>query len=70
MSRLRCLALAAILGGVLPGCGEDQPNAPAKSSELGEDFAKKTADMMKNANSGMDLKAAKDANKAKPTTTP
>jgi hypothetical protein len=70
MSRLRCLALAAILGGALSGCGEDQPNPPAKPAELGEDFAKKTQDMMKGANSGMDLKAAKDANKAKPNTTP
>jgi hypothetical protein len=68
MSRLRCLALAAILGVVLPGCGEDQPNAPAKPAELGENFAKQSQDMMKSANSGMDLKAAKDANKAKPST--
>jgi hypothetical protein len=68
MNRLRGLALAAILGGVLSGCGEDQPNSPAKPADLGEDFAKKTADQMKNANSGMDLKAAKEANKAKPAT--
>ncbi len=67
MNRLRCLALAAILGGAISGCGEDQPNAPAKPNELGEDFGKKTADMMKSANSGMDLKAAKEANKAKPS---
>jgi hypothetical protein len=68
MSRLRCLALAAILGGVLSGCGEDQPNTPAQPTELGADFGKKTQDMMKNANSGMDLKATKDTNKAKPGT--
>ena len=69
MIRLRCLAGAAILAGVISGCGgEDQPNAPAKAEDLGPDFAKKTADMMKNANSGMDLKAAKEANKGKPAT--
>ena len=44
----------------ISGCGgEDQPNAPAKASEVNEDFAKKTADMMKNANSSMDPKKAK-----------
>lgn len=64
MRRLRDLGLAAILGGVLVGCGENQPNAPAKPEDLGPEFAAKTADMMKNANSGMDLKAAKAANKA------
>jgi hypothetical protein len=68
MSRLRCLALMAILGGVLSGCGEDQPNPSAKPADLGEGFAKSSQDMMKSANSGMDLKAAKDANKAKPAT--
>jgi hypothetical protein len=68
MNRLRCLALAAILGGVFSGCGENQPNPPAKDADLGADFAKKSQDMMKDANSGMNLKAAKDANKAKPST--
>ena len=56
----------AVLGGVLAcyagGCGgEDQPNASAKPEEVTEDFAKKTADMMKAANSGMDPKALKKA---------
>jgi hypothetical protein len=68
MNRLRSLALAAILGGVLSGCGEDQPNTPAKPADLGDNFAKDSQDKMKEANSGMNLKAAKDANKAKPST--
>ncbi len=60
MNRFRAFALAVVLAGLLPGCGEDQPNEPAQQKDLGENFAKKTADMMKNANSGMmDLKAAK-----------
>lgn len=61
MNRFRAFAVAAVLTGALPGCGEDQPNQPAQQKDLGEDFAKKTADMMKNANSGMDLKGAKKA---------
>ncbi|MGP0063111.1 MAG: hypothetical protein ACLQGP_05835 [Isosphaeraceae bacterium] len=64
MSRLRSMVLLAFLSGVIAGCGgESQPNAPAEPADLGPDFAKKTADMMKNANSGMDLKGAKSASK-------
>jgi len=48
---------AGFLGCILSGCGEGQPNAPAEPSEVNADFAKKTADMMKAANTGMDPKA-------------
>ncbi len=60
MSRLRGVVVMALLSGVIAGCGgEDQPNTPAQPSEVGTaDFAKKTQDMMKDANSGMDLKKA------------
>jgi hypothetical protein len=62
MRRL-CFAIsAAFLACLLSGCGENQPNAPATPEDVSApDFAKKTADMMKNANSGMDLKKAKAA---------
>jgi hypothetical protein len=51
---------AAFLTGILTGCtGEDQPNAPANPEEVNADFAKKTSDMMKAANTGMDPKKAK-----------
>lgn len=41
------------------GCGEDQPNKPAQPEDVSSaDFAKKTADMMKDANTGMDPKKA------------
>lgn len=57
MNRLRLMLLAAFLTGGVLGCSESQPNAPAEPSETGPEFAKKTADMMKNANQGtMDLK--------------
>jgi len=66
MRRLRYVVLTAFLTGAIPGCGgESQPNAPAQPEEVNADFGKKSADMMKNANSGMDLKAAKEANKKK-----
>ena len=38
------------------GCGEDQPNAPAKPEEATTDFGKSAMDQMKAANTGMDLK--------------
>jgi hypothetical protein len=47
------------LAGLISGCGEGQPNAPAQPTDLGKDFGQKSQDMMKNANSGMDLKGAK-----------
>ena len=41
------------------GCGEDQPNKPAQAEDVNSaDFTKKTGDMMKAANSGMDPKKA------------
>ena len=58
MRRFRCLTLAAILASGAAGCGEDQPNAPADTKELNADFGKNAQDMMKKANSGMDLKAS------------
>jgi hypothetical protein len=60
MDRLRYVIVAVALAGFAPGCGgEEQPNAPAAPSEVNEDFAKKTADMMKAANAGMDPKKLK-----------
>lgn len=67
MNRMRALAVAAILAGALPGCGEDQPNQPAEEKDLGAEFGKNTADMMKSANSGMDLKGAQKTNARKGT---
>lgn len=67
MRPLRYLLVGAVLfgGGALVGCGEDQPNAAAQPQDLGPDFAKKTADMMKSANSGMDPKQAKKPHASK-----
>ena len=60
MNRLRCALLAGFLAGLIPGCGEDQPNRPASPEEATPDFAQKSADMMKAANTGMmDPKKAK-----------
>jgi hypothetical protein len=53
MPRLRFALATAFLAGILAGCGEDQPNAPAKPADLTPDFGTKSADMMKAANSGM-----------------
>jgi hypothetical protein len=61
MNRLRLTLLTAFLAGVVSGCSEDQPNTSTPPSEAGPEFAKKTADMMKNANTGMDFKKAKAA---------
>jgi hypothetical protein len=59
MNRLRCALLAGLLAGLIPGCGEDQPNRPASPEEATPDFARKSADMMKAANAGMDPKKAR-----------
>jgi hypothetical protein len=59
MRRLSLAIAITVLGCVFSGCGEDQPNAPAQQSDLNPDFAKKTADMMNNTNTGMDPKAVK-----------
>jgi hypothetical protein len=61
MYRFRVMLLSALVAGMISGCGEDQPNAPAQPAELNADFAKKTADMMKSANSGMDAAKTKQA---------
>jgi hypothetical protein len=59
MRRLSLIVGAGFLGCVIGGCGENQPNAPAQPAEANADFIKKTADMMKDANAGMDLKKAR-----------
>ena len=61
MYRLRSAICAAFLACLISGCGDglDSPNATPPEQTNG-DFAKKTADMMKDANAGsMDIKAAK-----------
>ena len=63
MNRMRHAVIAGILAGFVTGCSEDQPNHPAQPGEVTADFAKNSADMMKNANAGMDPKKAKEANK-------
>ena len=68
MNRVRCAVVAGILAGFISGCGDDQTGHPAQPSEVNADFAKNSADMMKNANAGMDPKKAKDVNK--PTANP
>jgi hypothetical protein len=68
MRRFRWVLLSGFLACFAGGCGEDQPNAPAKPEEVNADFAKKSADMMKSANVGMDPKALKSA--GKPAATP
>jgi hypothetical protein len=59
MHRSRLILCGAVLAGMMAGCGEDQPNAPAQPSEVTGQFAQKTVDMMKSANTGMDPKAAR-----------
>lgn len=59
-----------IVGGAMAcfagGCGEDQPNASTPPEQVNEDFTKKTADMMRAANTGMDKKNMRSAGKAAP----
>jgi hypothetical protein len=59
MYRFRLMLLSVFVAGMISGCGEDQPNAPAQPGEVTVDFAKKTAEMMKNANSSIDPAKAK-----------
>ena len=62
MYRFRAAILAGFLACYAGGCGdESQPNAPTPPEAVNEDFTKKTADMMKSANSGMDPKNLKKA---------
>jgi hypothetical protein len=59
MYRLRSVICVAFLAGMISGCGDgaDSPNATPPEATNSPDFAKKTADMMKDANAGsMDLK--------------
>ena len=65
MYRLRLVLSTVLLAGIFSGCSEDQPNAPAQPDQTGADFQKKTADMMKAANSGMDVKKAKATSASK-----
>jgi hypothetical protein len=53
------MLITAFVIGMISGCGEDQPNAPAQPGEVNADFAKKTVDMMKEANAAIDPKKAK-----------
>ncbi len=64
MNHLRRIVLTAFLAGIISGCGEGQPNAPTPPSQTGPEFSQKTADMMKAANTGMDLKKARQASAA------
>jgi hypothetical protein len=53
MRRLRIAMLIAFLTGVVPGCGESQPNAPASDADLNNpNFGQSSGDMMKKANAG------------------
>jgi hypothetical protein len=57
MIRKRFLLYPVVLAAVLAGCdSESQPNAPAADPAQQDpaELAKKTADMMKQANTGMD----------------
>ena len=67
MHRFRLVVFGACLAAFISGCGEDQPNASAQPGEANAAFGKKSADMMKSANAGMDPKIAKKGNAAPPT---
>ena len=67
MNRLRSAVVAGILAGFISGCGDDQTGHPAQPNEVTPDFAKNSADMMKNANAGIpDPKKATAAGRATP----
>ena len=60
MHRFRYLLFAASLFGfAVVGCDESQPNHSATPEEVTPDFSKKSGDMMRDANSGMDPKKLK-----------
>jgi hypothetical protein len=70
MRRFGSLILCGAISCFAGGCdGEDQPNAPTPPEAVNADFAKKTADMMRAANTGMDKKSQKAA-KAKTAEAP
>jgi len=58
MHRFRFAFAAALLLGSISGCGQDQPNPSAQPGDLTSEFAQKTADQMKAANTGMNPKQA------------
>ena len=67
MHRLRLMLLPAVHGRVCRGLWRRSAQCPGlRRSETNADFSKKTADMMKNANTGMDLKKAKADGAASP----
>ena len=66
MYRLRWMLCVALLAGFAAGCDEDQPSTPTPAAEANADFGKKSQDMMKAANSGIDLKKAQSTTPAKP----
>jgi hypothetical protein len=68
MRRFGILVLCGAIAGFAVGCdGGDQPNASTPPEEVNVDFAKKSADMMRSANSGMEKKNLRKQGKAKPT---
>ena len=55
MRRVRYALAAAFLPCLFPGCAEEtQPNPAATNEQVNKDFGVKSAEMMKNANAGMD----------------
>jgi hypothetical protein len=61
MLRLRYVLFAGLVACMLSGCGESQPNAPAKPEQINPEFSQKSADMMKAANVGLNQQKAKPA---------
>ncbi len=70
MRRFRAIIVGGAIATLAGGCGEDQPNASTPPEQVNEDFAKKSADMMRAANTGMDKKNLKAASKGAPAPTP
>ncbi|APW61465.1 hypothetical protein [Paludisphaera borealis] len=66
MRRYRFLLVGLAISCFGGGCGEDQPNTSAAPEEVNADFAKKSADMMKAANTGMDKKNLRPGGQAAP----
>jgi hypothetical protein len=56
MYRMRLAFLAAFLAGITAGCSDDQSYGPATPTQADSpEFTKKTADIMKDVNKGMEL---------------
>jgi hypothetical protein len=70
MRRYGFLLLGLAISCFSGGCGEDQPNASAAPEAVNADFAKKSADMMKAANSGMDKKNLRPGGQPAPKSKP